>query len=753
MVDAATFIDPVVPVDSERAAGAVVKKGMRTLFLWYVGWVTHQMSQSASAVSRALHIVDDRLKELERAVEAQKVPDAGVVEFPVLAGPGQLVGRAGAGGVEQGAGPGAARGVRRRLAGAPDRRGRRGRLRRRPALPARRRGRARRAGPARRGRGRPPARGGGVGPGRHRAQRDGRGHGGRRAHAAAQDVASRLAPGGTLVIHSVARATWEAADAPSRPTWRPGARCGPTPGAISWPGRLHRLGGARPRGPRLPGHRRAGRGHAVHRATPDAVSAAAGRPVAVHQFLPALNPHDATGTHTLAPATCCAGRAGAPRSSPRRSTTTWRPRRTSTGRIRDRAAEGDVAVYQFTTSSSVGRIPGRAGAPADPRLPQLHRPRALRRVGAPERGAGGPGGRGAGPAGPVALLGLAHSSFSERTLREAGCRRTAVVPVLADYGRVTAEPDPRVLDELEELGAEGGADILFVGRVVPSKAQHELVKALWAYRRLYDARARLHLVGGTSSYEYSKSLQDFVDDLGLARAVRIAGEVSDASLAAYFAVADVFLSLSVHEGFGVPLVEAMSAGIPVVTLDAGAVSETVGDAALVLESADPAYVAAALHRVCTDDVLRHRLIEAGRSRAAALPGDGVATSSSRPSARRWAGREREAGRLRHPALRHAGHGRRRDGGPPAGRAPARPRPRGRPRSTRPAALNPHHLGGRARARHVRAQRRHGAPPPIGPWSGRGLLRARRPAAAGAEPDHAGAGAALGRVQRARSRPS
>jgi hypothetical protein len=71
-------------VESERAAGAVVKKGMRSMLLWYVGWVTHQMSQSASAVSRALHIVDDRLQQLERQVEVQRVPPAGVVEFPAL---------------------------------------------------------------------------------------------------------------------------------------------------------------------------------------------------------------------------------------------------------------------------------------------------------------------------------------------------------------------------------------------------------------------------------------------------------------------------------------------------------------------------------------------------------------------------------------------------------------------------------------------------------------------------------------------
>src|SRR6202012_2603935 len=84
MVDAATFIDPVVPVESERAAGAAVKKGMRSLLLWYVGWITHQVSQFASAVSRTLHIVDDRLQQLERQVEGQRVPAADVVEFPAL---------------------------------------------------------------------------------------------------------------------------------------------------------------------------------------------------------------------------------------------------------------------------------------------------------------------------------------------------------------------------------------------------------------------------------------------------------------------------------------------------------------------------------------------------------------------------------------------------------------------------------------------------------------------------------------------
>jgi L-malate glycosyltransferase len=280
-----------------------------------------------------------------------------------------------------------------------------------------------------------------------------------------------------------------------------------------------------------------------------------------------------------------------------------------------------VAIYQFTTSSPVAGYLAEHGLPllldfhnfTGPEYFAGWEPRSVERATAAADELA--------LLAPHALLGLAKSPFSEQELRRAGCRRTVVVPVLADYGRVTAAPDERVAAELAQRKAEGGADILFVGRIVPSKAQHELVKALWAFRRLYDGQARLHLVGGTSSFAYTKALQDYADDLGLSAAVRLPGEVSDAALAAYFAAADVYLSLSAHEGFGVPLVEAMMAGVPVVTQGAGAVSDTVAGAALVLAAADPSYVAAALHRVCTDERLRTTLTAAGTQRAAELSGD------------------------------------------------------------------------------------------------------------------------------------
>jgi SAM-dependent methyltransferase len=84
MVDTMIFIDPVVPVESNRAGGAFLKKGMRSALLWYVQWVTHQMSQSTAAVSRALHNMDDRLTEIAGELDAQRAPDAGLVEYPAL---------------------------------------------------------------------------------------------------------------------------------------------------------------------------------------------------------------------------------------------------------------------------------------------------------------------------------------------------------------------------------------------------------------------------------------------------------------------------------------------------------------------------------------------------------------------------------------------------------------------------------------------------------------------------------------------
>lgn len=215
-------------------------------------------------------------------------------------------------------------------------------------------------------------------------------------------------------------------------------------------------------------------------------------------------------------------------------------------------------------------------------------------------------------------LGLADSSFNRAELVEAGYRETAVVPILFDTEELDRDVDAAALDRLLAAKAGGGADWLFVGRVVPNKAQHDVVKAFAAYRRVFDPGARLHLVGGTSVPAYADAVARYVGALGLAGAVELAGPVPSAVLGAHFRAADVFVCLSDHEGFGVPLLEAMHHGVPVVAYGASAVPETLGRGGLVLDDKSPLTVAAAVHRVVADAALRRGLVAAGAGRVAEL---------------------------------------------------------------------------------------------------------------------------------------
>jgi len=207
-----------------------------------------------------------------------------------------------------------------------------------------------------------------------------------------------------------------------------------------------------------------------------------------------------------------------------------------------------------------------------------------------------------------ASLGLADSAFNAAELATLGYTPTSVVPIMLDIAALErTPPDPRVR-------RDDRTTWLFVGRLAPNKAQHDLVKAFAAYRRLYDPDARLRLVGGSSSHSYETSLKAFIEALGLADSVELTGPVDHASLMAHYRAADVFVVCSEHEGFLVPLLEAMYHDLPIVAYAAAAVPETLGDAGLVLRVKDPCTVAEAVHRVVDDNALRAQLVDAGTRR-------------------------------------------------------------------------------------------------------------------------------------------
>jgi len=214
---------------------------------------------------------------------------------------------------------------------------------------------------------------------------------------------------------------------------------------------------------------------------------------------------------------------------------------------------------------------------------------------------------------PVTAGAFADSRFNQAELVAAGYDPTAVVPIMVDVTRGVGVVDTRLRDELR--ATKRSADWLFVGRLAPNKAQHQVIKAFACYRRAYDPLSRLWLVGGETSAQYRAALARYANEVGLSDAIMFSGSVDDAQLGAYYDAADVFVCLSQHEGFLVPVLEAMAHGVPVVALATGAVPETVREAGVLLDgSASVVEVAAAVHRVLSDRPVRDALIETGRER-------------------------------------------------------------------------------------------------------------------------------------------
>ncbi len=217
---------------------------------------------------------------------------------------------------------------------------------------------------------------------------------------------------------------------------------------------------------------------------------------------------------------------------------------------------------------------------------------------------------------PESRLAVADSAFNEEELRQAGYRDTAVVPLLIDMTATGDPPDPALAERLARAKERGGADLLYVGKISPHKAPHDLVKMLSVYRQLYDPDARLHLVGSPLGERYGPALAGFVERLGLTGAVSVTGSVTSGELEAYFRAADVYECASDHEGFCVPLVEAMGHGVPVVAYGVTAVPETVGSGGLLVEDKAPLVFAAAVDRVQRDAALRERLAAGAADRVA-----------------------------------------------------------------------------------------------------------------------------------------
>jgi glycosyltransferase involved in cell wall biosynthesis len=206
---------------------------------------------------------------------------------------------------------------------------------------------------------------------------------------------------------------------------------------------------------------------------------------------------------------------------------------------------------------------------------------------------------------------IAVSPFNAHQLTRRGFDNVSVIPLLKDFAGIRDAPHAKAPYYDEEAAFR----LLFVGRIVPHKCQHELIDFIDRIRSLGRIPLELVLVGHFDARErYKLQLDEQIRRAGLDRHVKIIGRATDEQLFGWYRAASAYVSLSEHEGFGVPLIEAMAFDLPVVAYASSAVPDTLGDAGITLSDKAPAAILDPLFRLYEDRRFRSEIIRSQRRR-------------------------------------------------------------------------------------------------------------------------------------------
>jgi glycosyltransferase involved in cell wall biosynthesis len=210
-------------------------------------------------------------------------------------------------------------------------------------------------------------------------------------------------------------------------------------------------------------------------------------------------------------------------------------------------------------------------------------------------------------------LALGDSEFNRQELESLGFERTGVMPIAVNTSRITDAPSRPAL---ERILSDGLINILFVGRIVPNKKIEDHIRLAEMYKRYIDSYYRFIFVGRYDGLpRYYSQVRALIEQYEmLPDRFWFTGPVPDEDLAAFYRWSDAYVSLSEHEGFCVPLVEAMAADVPIVAYAAGAVPETLGGAGLLFAPKDLEVAAELLGSVVYDRDVRARVLDGQRRR-------------------------------------------------------------------------------------------------------------------------------------------
>lgn len=200
-------------------------------------------------------------------------------------------------------------------------------------------------------------------------------------------------------------------------------------------------------------------------------------------------------------------------------------------------------------------------------------------------------------------LALGDSEYNRLELQELGFENTGVLPILVDFEKYN-NPNHKLLEKYRD----DYMNILFVGQISPQKRQGDIIKAYYYYKCI-NPKSRLFLVGNyEGSEKYYKQLQELIRKLKL-KDVHITGIVDFKDMVAYYKLADIFLCMSEHEGFCVPLLESMYFKIPIIAYNSTAIPYTLGDSGILIKKKNYEEIAEMINLLVEDIDLRNKIIK------------------------------------------------------------------------------------------------------------------------------------------------
>lgn len=207
---------------------------------------------------------------------------------------------------------------------------------------------------------------------------------------------------------------------------------------------------------------------------------------------------------------------------------------------------------------------------------------------------------------PLTDLAFGVSEYNRKELVALGYQNTDTLPIILNFHEYQTVIN---LSLQEKLQHDPSTKILFVGRCVPNKKLEDVIKTFYIYRQHFDTTAKLYFVGNdTAIPSYTHELQKIVENLHLDTSVTFTGSIPFADMITYYKCCDVFLSMSEHEGFMVPLLESMYLHLPIIAYNSSAIPYTLADAGILLEDKDYVLAAETIHTLLSNASFRKSVL-------------------------------------------------------------------------------------------------------------------------------------------------